>query len=487
MPGGVMQLVSVGAQDQFITGAPEISWFKLVYKRHTNFSMESVRQTFNTKPVIEKSSRNIYTCKINRVADLLQEIYFAYQLPTIYSSAKFRFRWIDNISQYIIYSCSVRIDNQIIDQLWGDWMDVWNELSLTSDKKEAYDKMTANVDDFNNPRLEQAFQYINNNNIELSYYPPGTSLDNPSIKGRRIYLPLGFWFTKNPGLALPLIALQYQNIEVTVELRSIGELYRIYDERTGIYFSPDEFSTENISDRSLISKINNDSNNDVSIERFLVPIGESYATVPNSIDIDGYLECNYIFLDEPERKAMAINSHDFLIQRPYRIEQSTLKGSRTIDLMIQNPIKELIWIARRSDMRRYNNWNNFTNFRFSAPNYNILLTTKLLWNGMERFEDKPPEYFNYIQPFQHHSRCPREGIHCYSFAIYPEKLQPSGSFNASTINKIQLYLSTIMPDPVTITSRQTYSYTYDFDFIIYALHYNIFRIMSGSGGMVFAN
>lgn len=487
MPGGVMQLVSVGAQDQFITGSPEISWFKMVYKRHTNFSMESVRQTFNNKPVIELSSRNIYTCKINRVGDLLQEIYFAYQLPNIYSSRKFRFRWIDNISQYIIYSCAVRIDTQLIDQLWGDWMDVWNELSLTADKKEAYDKMTANVDDFNDPRMEEAFQTIINNNIEFNYYPSGDTLESPSIKGRRIFLPLQFWFTRNPGLALPLIALQYQNIEVTIELRSIRELYRIYDENTGIYFSPDEFATENISNTSQTSLLNRDDNNDVSIERFLVPVGSSYAGVPNSIDIDGYLECNFIFLDEAERKAMATTSHDFLIQRPYRIEQTNLAGSRTIDLMIQNPIKELIWVARRSDMRRYNNWNNFTDFRFSAANHNILVSTKLLWNGMERFEDKPPEYFNYIQPYQHHSRCPREGIHCYSFAIYPEKLQPSGSFNASTINKIQLYITTNTPQTVTITSKETYSYTYDYDFIIYALHYNIFRIMSGSGGMVFAN
>lgn len=480
MTGGIMQLVSVGAQDQFISGAPEISYFKMVYKRHTNFSMESVRQTFNTKPVIEKLSRNIYTCKINRIADLLQEIYFAYQLPTIYSSDKFRFKWIDNISQYAVENCSIRIDNQLIDQLWGDWMDVWNELSLTADKKECYDIMTANVEDFNNPRLVDPYQIVTNNNINYTFYPVGRDVNNPSIKGRRVYLPLQFWFTKNPGLALPLIALQYQVIEVTIELRAANELYRVFDSETGLYFSPDEYrirfpnpSTEKFNEDFSPEGI---PNNDVSLQRFMVPINADYSGVPSAVDIDGYLECNFIFLDEAERKTIAINSHDFLIQRTYRIEQTGIINQRTIDLPIQNPIKELIWVGRRSDMNKYNNWNNFTNAITSTPNFNIVNTTKLLWNGMERFEDKPSEYFNYIQPFQHHSRCPRYGIHCYSFALHPEKTQPSGSFNASTINKIQLY----------VTTNPTLG-NYEYDFIVYAVYYNIFRVMSGSGGMVFAN
>ena len=473
MPGGVMQLVSIGAQDQFIMAAPEISYFKLLYKRHTAFSMESVRQTFNTKPVIEKTSRNLFTCRINRVGDLLKEIYFAYELPTVYSSDKFRFRWIDNVSQYLIQNAAIRIDTQLIDQLWGDWMDVWNELSLTADKKECYDIMTANIEAFNDPSLVDPYQVINNNNITYTYYPVGFNTANPSIKGRRIYLPLQFWFTKNPGLALPLIALQYQNIEITIELRAQNEIYRVYETNTGLYLSPTEYASRH--PNSYTGKLNVDENEDVSLQRFLVPVNSDYSNAPSAIDIDGYLECNFIFLDEAERKAMAINTHDFLVERITRIEQTGVNGPATIDLILQNPVKELIWVARRSDMNDYNNWNNFTDAYTSTPNNNILVSTKLMWNGMERFEDKPPEYFNYIQPFQHHARCPREGIHAYSFALHPEKIQPSGSFNASTINKIQLYV-------VTKTSP---SYTYDF--IIYSLYYNIFRVMSGSGGMVFAN
>jgi len=480
MPGGVMQLVAVAAQDQFITGAPEMSYFKQVYRRHTNFSMESVRQTFLTKPTLD-TSRNIFTCRINRVADLLQEIYLSFQLPNVYSTDKFRFRWISNVSQYIIYNCSVRIDTQLIDQLWGEWMDIWNELTLSTDQRDSFNKMIGNVPEFSNPTSLNSYVVIDNNNITYSSYPEGLTQATPSIKGRRFYIPIPFWFTKNPGLALPLIALQYQNIDITFELRAQEELYQLYDSNTGTYISPLEYRVR-YPEQSLV-KINNDNtgplnleNRDVSLQRFLVPVGSSYQGINPSIDIDAYLECNYIFLDEAERRTMALNTHDYLVERVFRIEDGGLTTTKTTDLIIQNPTKEIIWIMRRSDMNRFNDWGNFTNSLTYLPNYHILSTAKMIWNGMDRFEDKPPEYFNYIQPFQYHTRAPKEGIYVYSFALHPEKLQPSGSFNASAVNKIQMYFVTNPPLD-----------NYEYDVVIYTRYYNVFRVMSGSGGMVFAN
>lgn len=480
MPGGVMQLVAVAAQDQFITGSPEMSYFKQVYKRHTNFSMESVRQTFNTKPVLS-ATQNTFTCRINRVADLLKEVYLSIQLPNIYSTDKFRFRWVKNISLYAIENCSVRIDTQLIDQLWGEWMDVWNELTLSADHKDSVDKMTGNVNDFINPTSLNSYVVIDNNNISYSYYPiAGSTTATPSIRGRRFYIPIPFWFTKNPGLALPLIALQYQNIDITFEFRNIEELYQIYDSNTGTYVSPTEYRTR-YPEQSIVP-INQDTdeldleNRDVSINRFLVPVGSSYQNVSSSIDIDAYLECNYIFLDEAERRTIALNSHDYLVERVFRVLDGGITTSTATDLMVQNPIKEMVWMYRRSDINRYNDWSNYTNSLTGLPNYNILKTAKLLWNGMDRFEEKPPEYFNYIQPYQYHTRSPREGIYVYSFALYPEKIQPSGSFNASSVNKIQLYHTTETP-----------SGDYSYNMVLFTKYYNVFRVMSGSGGMVFAN
>ena len=259
-----------------------------------------------------------------------------------------------------------------------------------------------------------------------------------------------------------------------VEIKNIEDLYQVYDVQTAMYYSPMGYR-ELIKERNRLSStptatINGDLinsnvvfdrdldiqlfNADVSIQRFLVPINQSYANMSSSIDIDAYLECNYVFLDEAERKSIASQSHDFLVERVYRIDKEGIKTQGMIDLVIQNPIKEIIWVARRSDTQKYNTWNFFMN-KTNSP---ILNTAKLLWNGMERFEEKPEVFFNMIQPYKHHTRCPRAGIYVYSFALYPEQIQPSGSFNASIINKIQMYVTT-NPPPLNAT--------YEYEFIFY--------------------
>lgn len=457
MPGGLMSLLAVGAQDQYLTMGPDMSYFKQVYRKCTNFSMESVRMSFITKPVLEHT-RTTYSCRISRVGDLLQQVYFSFELPDIFSDDRLRFRWIKNISNYMLYSYSVRIDTQLIDQRWGEWSDVWNELTLNQEKKYAFDRMSGNVEEFSNPKSLRPLVTIKNNRLYYSYYPFATPTQ-PSIRKRRMYVPLDFWFTKNPSLALPLIALQYQNVEVNLEFRSLEELYQVYDEHTGIHMSPGLFREQpwNL-------------NKDVSISRFLSFAGNG----PSTIDLNAYLECNFFFLDEAERRSIAATNADFLVERVYRTEQGGIYSQNTIDLVIANPVKEIVWLTRRADANRYNELGNFTAAYPENPNFPILASAKMLWNGMERMEEKPAAYYQLLQPFQHHTSSPREGIYSYSFAIYPEKIQPSGSFNASMIQKIQLYVTTEKYDDVS-----------EFEFVIYTVYYNIFRVMGGSGGMVF--
>jgi hypothetical protein len=452
-----MSLLAVGSQNQYTTLAPEMSYFKQVYRKHTNFSMESVQMSFLTKPILEQG-RSSFTCRISRVGDLLGQMYLSFELPDIYSDDKLRFRWVRNIGNYMLYSYSVRIDTQLIDQRWGEWNDIWNELSLNQEKKRAVDRMSGNIDEFNNPRSLRPLVTIVNNRLYYSYYPaaePG----KPSIRRRRMFVPLDFWFTKNPSLALPLVALQYQNIEVTLELRSISELYQLFDERTGLYMSPSTF----------LSQPGN-GGQDVSISRFLAFGGGG----PRTVDLNAYLECNFYFLDEPERRAIAANNTDFLVERVYRTEQGGIVAQNTIDLVIANPVKEVVWVMRRADASQYNEWGNFTASLQDNPNFPIMASAKMLWNGMERMEEKPAAYYQLLQPYQHHTSSPREGIYAYSFALYPEKLQPSGSFNASTISKIQMYVTT-----------ERYADVEEYEAVIYSIYYNVFRVMSGSGGMVF--
>lgn len=460
MAGGLLQLVAVGAQNQYITASPEMSYFKQVYRRYSNFAMESVKLTFLTKPVLDVGSGS-FTCRIGRVADLLNEVYLSVLLPDIYSSGVYQFRWIQNLAQYMIRSYSVRIDAQLIDQGYGEWIDIWNELTMPAGKKDAYNRMTANTDDMVFPQSAKLLTIIENNRLRYNYYPEATP-NTPSIPGKRIFIPLPFWFTKNPALALPLVALQYQTIDITIELRSINDLYQVYDERTDRFLSPMRYL-----------ELYSQENPRVTIHHFLKYGGTDTTT----IDIDAYLECNFTFLDEVERRTIAAAPMDLLVERVYRTEYGGVKRQATIDLVIANPVKEIVWVARRNDIRNYNTWRNFTMTVPEDSYKSIMKTAKFIWNGLDRIEEKPVEYFNLVQPYQHHSNGARQGICAYSFSIYPEKWQPSGSFNASTVNSIQLY----------VTTENDAAFSLEYDVVVYSVYYNVFRIMGGQGGMVFAN
>jgi len=468
MAGGVMQLVKTdtsagqGNQMEYIVGTPEISYFKSVHRRHTNFAMESVRQQFLNKPVLESNNRGSFTCRINRVADLLKDVYLSFALPNIYSTDQHRFQWIPNLAKYMIYSYSVSLDTQLIDQRYGEWMDVWTELSIPNDKKNTYDKMTGNVPELTSPTDNSKRIIIRNNRISYNYYPIGTRT-SPSIPGYRYFIPLDFWFTRDPGLALPLIALQYQNLEIKIEFRALDELYQVYDHPSQQYLSPSNYN----------SKLYNFP---ITFGQFLHPPEDMVIGTSATVDLEAYLECNFVYLDTDERTALAKANTDFLVERIFRTDKGGLLSNGTIDLTIQNPVKEIIWITRRSDAVTNNEWSNFTNRIPSDATFPIMKTAKMLWNGMERFEEKPRQYYNLVQPYQHHTRSPREGVQVYSFALTPEKHQPSGAFNASMIDRIQLY----------VTNEERENNGYEYEYIVYSVHYNIFRVMSGMGAMVFA-
>lgn len=469
MPGGLIQLVARGQQDIYLTGSPTMSYFQFVYRKHTNFAMESVRQTFMTKPALDiKTNRSISTCRIGRVADLLQDVYLAFELPAIYSDSNLRFRWIDKVANYMIYTASVRIDTNLIDIQYGEWLDVWNELTLPPGKREAYDKMTGNSFDITNPTAFNNRITITNNWIDYDYYPGFRYVNGvavPSIRSRRLHVPLNFWFTRNPGLALPLVAIQYQNVDISIEFRGIEELYQIFDNNTGLYYSPRKY-------RQLYPN-----GEEVGINRFIVPGGGGEYT---TIDIDGYIEANYIFLDDDERRQMASESRDILVERVYRNEQEGFTMVGMMDLPIQNSVKEMIWVIRRSDVTDYNEWSNFT-YNMpqdgSLPTQNILKTGKVMFNGLDRFEEKSYEYFNQLQPYMYHVNTPRTGVHVYSFALFPEKNQPSGTTNMSMISKIQLYMTFHQPTDENV----------DYEVIVYNRYYNICRIMAGVASMVYTS
>ena len=221
MPNGEMQLIAYGSQDIYLTGNPTITFFKYMYQRHTNFATEYIRQDFESIPNFNTENKTKAKCKINRNGDLISDIYLVYDLPDIYSGPKMTvstnkinlevsndyvdyFRWINNLGENIINTVELLIDGHLIDSQYGIWMNIWNELTIDKSKRKSYDMMIGNNSMLNNPSLYHG-PYVGkstlSNNEEVN--------NKPTINANRLYIPLPFWFCHNPGLSIPLIALQY--------------------------------------------------------------------------------------------------------------------------------------------------------------------------------------------------------------------------------------------------------------------------------------
>jgi len=382
MGGGLMQLVAYGAQDIYLTGNPQITFFKVVYRRHTNFSMESIQQTFNGAIEFDRK----VTCTISRNGDLIHRIY----LQAEFSEGSVLESWAGH---KLVKSVEIEIGGQRIDKHYGDWLHIWNELSQTAGHWKGYKQMVSGTE-FDEDDL---------------------SSQTGSHQSKVLYIPLQFWFCRNPGLALPLIALQYHEVKINIEFASKTDV-----------------------------------------------LGSNTGTLQ-----DASLYVDYIYLDTDERRRFAQVSHEYLI------EQLQFTGDETagpkIKLNFNHPVKELIWVEKSDGS--------------SVGEYHTTYeSAKLQLNGHERFSARKPNYFQLVQPYQHHERVPDSaegpayvgtGINVYSFALKPEEHQPSGTCNMSRIDNATLNLVGI---------KQT-----DNNVKVFAVNYNVLRIMSGMGGLAYSN
>ena len=424
MGGGLLQLVAYGAQDVYLTGNPQITFFKVVYRRHTNFSLESIQQTFNGK--FDWGSR--VTCQISRNGDLVHKMYVEVELEKLEASPSnflttYVNRYVNYIGHRLLKSVEVEIGGQRIDKQYSHWMYIWNELSLNVGKKDGYGEMI------------------------------GADSDMTSFEDNKIFIPLEFWFCRNIGLALPLIALQYHEVKVNIEIETFNNC--TYN---GTAY------TKNSDASSSIKSIKNAS-----------------------------LWCDYVFLDTDERKRFAQLSHEYLIEQVQLNENGlTTASEQSVPLTMNHPVKELIWTLNDDTKKTYQNqWYNYTNTsdfestgENSITNYtttlfgvepdgdNSILSASLQLNGNDRFAKRTGEYFSLVQPYQHHTNIPANaGINVYSFAVKPEEHQPSGTLNMSRIDTARLVIK-----PKNAGTLR-----------VWGVNYNVLRILSGMGGLAYSN
>ena len=442
MGGGLLQLVAYGAQDAYITGNPHITFWKVLYKRHTNFAMEAFRVNFTGAPVYGQR----VVAVVNRNADLIWKTYVEVTLPdTSVPSVNWTSGAQRRLGYLLLQQVEIEIGGQIIDRHYGEWLYLWETLTADFDTSLKLDNMVGG-------------QY------------EGTTSSFQTCNGRQsvLYIPLQFWFCRNPGLALPLIALQYHEVRFNITLNDTINL---------VNGTPTSAGT----------------------------IASQAAKLPALRDMALYID--YIYLDVDERRRFAQESHEYLIdQLQYEGQQQITTSSARIDLTLNHPVKELVWVfqdARKTDCGSTSS----INAGYAQPfSYNdIVDRCRLQINGQDRFDERYGDYFWKVQPYQHHTGgafartfAPNAGgqvigtsspnpINVYSFAIQPEEHQPSGTCNFSRIDSATLVFNSVT-NPTSGNDDGSFpNKSYPYNFRLYAVNYNILRIMSGMGGLAYSN
>ena len=527
MGGGLLQLVAYGAQDAYISGNPQITFFKTLYKRHTNFAMEAFRVNFNGQAAWGTK----HSAVLGRHADLMYNTYLEVVLDEGYynnDSGMLGFN--------LLHHVELEIGGQLIDRLYGEFMYLWNSLTQPFNKYIDLLLMVGGIN-FNSKGGVSGAQFMggerNCNN----------GSGRPSLPNNILYIPLQFFYTKNPGVALPLIALQYHEVRINVVWNDVKTI-------------AGDFT------------------------------GKVQPLPPQPIQAALYVD--YIYLDTEERRRMAQQSHEYLIeQTQFNEDKSMSSYSNRIDLTFNHPVKELVWVVQpsgytnctvtRSEFitrsvvdedvvggaggtaatvdvsaigttftsvtvssvgtRLYTIGDvltavttfgtvtftvaavdtsatgssgsdgtlvGVTNIRGTAIpalstgkrlqpftyDQNAVFEQWLQINGQDRMDKRYGDYYNKVQRFQHHtggvggygiSPTQNVGVYSYSFALKPEEHQPSGTCNFSRIDTATLVLTLDGSLPVSQDNDQTY------DVRVYAINYNILRIMSGMGGLAYSN
>ena len=311
MAGGLLQLVAYGAQDIYLTGSPEITFWKVSYRRYTNFAMESIEQTFNGQADFGRR----VTCTISRNGDCIYRTYLQVTLPEINQAmAKtgddgVYARWLDFIGEQIIACVEVEIGGQRIDRQYGDWMHIWNQLTMSAEQQRGYYKMIGNT---------TQLTYITDPNFAPITGPCSSTTGPAQVCAPRnalpettLYIPLMFWWNSSPGLSLPLIALQYHEVKINLDIRPLGEVLWAV--------------------KSLAATSGT----------------QSSTTCYQQSLVAASLYVDYIFLDTEERRKFAQNPHEYLIQQvQFTGDESVGSSSNKIKLNFNHPTKELIWVVQ---------------------------------------------------------------------------------------------------------------------------------------------
>lgn len=447
MGGSILQLVAKGSEDKYITANPQITFFKMVYKRHTIFSQEHIPLYFNSHLDFGKKTN----CKLQKDGDLIMDVWFVTTLPQIKINdkrdIKTKFAWVKDIGFNIIDYVEIEINGKIIDRHYGEWMNLINYI-------------------FNSKNIDNLIGNI----PELTEF---TDEKNEYT----LYVPLQFWFCKSSESSLPISCLQFCDIYINIKLNEVEKCYKLIpshsisckdiicpfdrydiitqDINTGIYYDYDV-----VKKRLYYLNLNDkfDNKTDITSNKYnMHPIENTdlqYINIkPQYIQLkDSHLLVNYVYLDKDERELISSVQHDYFIEQTFYTQPTEIDNlNRTIKINVKNSCKYIIW----------------------QINHDTLLSAGLLANDKELVEKKHSSYYNIIQSCEHLNKQLPKNCYMYSFALNPDVIQPTGTLNASVFNNLKLLITINKLNPNTTIK-------------IYSVSYNILRISNGLANLMFS-
>lgn len=568
MAGGLLNLKSQGLDNVILNGNPSKTFFKVAYSKYTNFGMQKFRIDYDGLRELRPSEESKFTFKFPRYAELLMDTYLVVTLPNIWSPihhpipktsqtegtakhtngrwAPYDFRWIENIGTHMIKEVVLTSGSTTIQRYTGEYLAAMVERDFTSEKKNLFHRMTGNIPEINDPANVNG----RHNTYPSAFYTPSATGSEPSIRGRNLYIPINTWFTMDNRTPFPLISLQYNQLEITVTLRPIQDLFQVRDVYDNVYNRP---------------YVRPDFNEDrFHMYRFLQTPpnifldSQYYGNQVNTWNADVHLISTYCFLSTDEARKFAMEDQIYLFKSVYEHRFENVTGSKKIKLMSNGMVSSWMWYLQRNDINLRNEWSNYTNWPYRTQpedielsprdvstylsglgflpdtipnNYGpfidphdgrntgiyitgdfkpinrkeILETMGIVLDGDYRENILTRGVFDYIEKYTRTNGSANNGIYCYNFCLKtdPKDYQPSGAMNMSNFKNIELELTTYVPEvdlvnsrfdvicnedgePIGVRQGSYQLYDYNYNLVLFEERYNILSFIGGNCGLMYA-
>jgi hypothetical protein len=512
--GGLYALVAYGTQNVILSGNPQMTYFYKAFKRYTHFAMENIR--IPLEGINEPSYNDLYSlrAKIPRYGDLLSDLMLTFRIPDIYSkyvagrSYQYEFQWVRYIGAAIINRVGFYIGGQRIQELEGSYILAQALLDQDQDSFQKWRILVGDTDALIAPANSEYASYDPTTRIYAGYptvtrngTPGATQVNRPSIFGRDIHVPLSFWFSEAASKALPLIGLQYHECEIQLTLNPINELYTLLD-TNGLRVSPKFTSAPPpFTQNAPLYVDSDDTNKGLTIKNFLTDFDASIPDLDTWQTFRPELHATFIYLPREEQIVFATRPLSYLVTQTTNFPFYEQTGRAVLDLQTHNPLTRILFVQRRSDSYKRNDFANFTNW-YTYPAYPFSPTPSpppgvrytsgvlvpamqqqmirgihIICDGNEIQEMKPTDFFTDYSVYKYAKGTGQPGLPLYSFQLHKSATQPSGSINASRIRNFQIDMD-MWPLPVGIP------YKYNID--IYVDNINFLEIVSGMGGLKYA-